>query len=429
MIDKNFKKDRVSVIIPTYNYGHFITDCINSVLNQSYDDLEIIVVDDGSTDNTRDVLNPYTSKIKYIYQDNSGQSSARNNGLKHSTGEYIQFLDSDDMLDRDSIMHRVNYLKNYPEKKITVCRNKMFSNLNNQGELQFKRGWYLHKNNLDIHLFYLNVAPPHAFLIHRDVILKTGLFDTGLSACEDYDYWLRALFNGFIPQYCSKGLVYYRDHERSVSHNILRQRYNNSLLTIKLHSMITENINPLLSGRVTANMAYLCGLLRSMFTLSKINKKLLDDKGSPLSHAPGSAGFDFWHITNEISALINPSFNRLSKTIQDSDKSNIVPSFEFLFYLLKLSNFVEFLDEDEDVDSRNIRKRYEEFLSSSEKLGLTNIYNRNIIFSMCSTKLNLMDRVLLSYEYLKRFGFGRKLISRVLGYSDLNKSAFLMLYH
>ena len=87
---------KVSVIIPTYNRAEYVTHAIDSVLAQTYTDYEIIVVDDGSADNTKDVLLPYMDRIRYIYQENAGLSAARNTGIKAAKGDWIAFLDSDD---------------------------------------------------------------------------------------------------------------------------------------------------------------------------------------------------------------------------------------------------------------------------------------------------------------------------------------------
>ena len=97
---KHSQSPKVSVIITTYNYGAFIADAIKSVLEQSFQDFEIIVVDDGSTDQTRQVLEPFVkqhqNRIRYFFQDNQGAASGRNKGIKEAKGEYIAFLDADD---------------------------------------------------------------------------------------------------------------------------------------------------------------------------------------------------------------------------------------------------------------------------------------------------------------------------------------------
>lgn len=104
---------KVSVIIPTYNRAHLVSEAINSVLNQTYQDFEIIVVDDGSTDETHEKLKPYQDKIKYVYVKNGGTAYARNVGMKMAKGEYITFLDSDDLYYPHKIKIQANFLDKY----------------------------------------------------------------------------------------------------------------------------------------------------------------------------------------------------------------------------------------------------------------------------------------------------------------------------
>src|SRR5688500_9583140 len=90
-------KALVSVVIPAYNYGHFVTEAVASALNQTHPHVEVIVVDDGSTDGTADILKPFGSRIRYIYQPNRGLSAARNTGIRAARGEWVAFLDADDL--------------------------------------------------------------------------------------------------------------------------------------------------------------------------------------------------------------------------------------------------------------------------------------------------------------------------------------------
>ncbi len=112
----------ISVIIPTYNCSDYIIEAIESVLNQTYKDVEIIVIDDGSTDDTYKILKPYLHKIKYIYQDNSGPSRARNVGIQEAKGEYIAFLDADDKWRTFKIYLQLSLLEALPDV------NMIFSN-------------------------------------------------------------------------------------------------------------------------------------------------------------------------------------------------------------------------------------------------------------------------------------------------------------
>ena len=235
-----FVQGRVSVIIPTYNYRQFVLDAIESALSQSVSDLEIIVVDDGSTDDTSNVIGPYKNRIKYIYQKNAGLSEARNTGIANSTGEFMQFLDADDILGKDSIHYQLKCFKHNPDVHMAICRNKLFEKIGPDGKPVPFDSWNLFKGNLDLHLYYLNIAPPHAFLFRREAILETGWFDPQLKACEDYDFWLRALMKGFIPCYNPSGLVYYRRHSKSMSANLFNQYLHDAILHKRLSKLIDE---------------------------------------------------------------------------------------------------------------------------------------------------------------------------------------------
>jgi len=100
---------RISVIIPAYNRANYLTEAINSVLSQTYRNFELIVVNDGSQDNTEEILKKYVGKIKYFYQENNGVSSARNKGIDNSKGEFLCFLDSDDLWEKKKLEKQIDY--------------------------------------------------------------------------------------------------------------------------------------------------------------------------------------------------------------------------------------------------------------------------------------------------------------------------------
>ena len=105
---------KVSVIIPTYNRSSVLSRAIDSVLRQSFKDFELIVVDDGSTDNTKELIEKYSDQITYIYQDNKGVSAARNKGLEHAKGEWIAFLDSDDEWKKKKLEKQIAFIEINP---------------------------------------------------------------------------------------------------------------------------------------------------------------------------------------------------------------------------------------------------------------------------------------------------------------------------
>ena len=258
---QSFVKNRVSIIIPTYNYSQYILDAISSVFQQDYLDIEIIVVDDGSTDATRKVLQPYVRRIKYIYQENAGLSAARNTGIAASTGEFVQFLDADDILGVNTVKSQVTYLKTHPEISVAVMKNKLFKSKNIKGHLEIVGSWALPMTNLDVHLCYFNIAPPHAFMFKRQVIMETGQFDTRLTACEDYDYWLRAVVAGFVPHYNPVGEVYYRKHSKSMSSNLSNQYFHDAILHKRLSILLDKYHDFPVNRRLEGLLAFVSGCL------------------------------------------------------------------------------------------------------------------------------------------------------------------------
>ena len=184
----NYDTDQalVSVVITNYNHGKYLATAINSVLHQNFINYELIVVDDGSTDNSRSVVEAYPA-VKYIYQENQGLSAARNTGIKAASGNYLVFLDADDWLYKDALSINVSYLSG-------------------NSKVAFVSGAH---QKIDIQdgtsvtvLFTLNAEPyqqllqgnyigMHATVMYCSWVLREFTFDTSLRGCEDYDIYLR----------------------------------------------------------------------------------------------------------------------------------------------------------------------------------------------------------------------------------------------
>lgn len=179
---------KVSVIIPTYNRAHVLREAIDSVLSQKYSDLELLVVDDGSTDHTKEVASSYTSKLAYIYQEHKGVSAARNRGIKQAQGNYLSFLDSDDLWLPDKLSTQMRFMEDHPE--IHICYTE---------EIWIRKG--VRVNPMKKHRKYsgmifehclpLCIVSPSSVLIARSLLEEIGVFDEELKVCEDYDLWLR----------------------------------------------------------------------------------------------------------------------------------------------------------------------------------------------------------------------------------------------
>jgi len=178
----------ISVIIPTFNRSSFLKDAIDSVLCQKGADFELIVVDDGSTDDTQKIVESFGEAVRYIRQANSGVSAARNKGIEIAKGEWLAFLDSDDFWLPQKLQIQCDYLQAKPTFRI--CQTEEFWVRNgerlNPKKYHRKPSGYCFPKLLERCL-----VSPSAVMIHRDLFHEVGLFDENLPACEDYDLWLR----------------------------------------------------------------------------------------------------------------------------------------------------------------------------------------------------------------------------------------------
>jgi len=192
----------VSIIIPTFNRSLKVTRAISSVLQQSFTDFEIIVVDDSSTDGTRENLTIFDDKITIIsHHSNLGVSAARNTGILYSRAPLIAFLDSDDYWLPDKLAVQIAFFRDHP--KAIICQTEEIWIRNglrvNPKKKHIKPSGDIFKASLKLCL-----VSPSAVMLKRTLFEQTGLFDVDLPACEDYDLWLRiSCFNPIIliPQY------------------------------------------------------------------------------------------------------------------------------------------------------------------------------------------------------------------------------------
>lgn len=181
-------KPQVSVIIPTYNRGRVIKEAIDSVLAQDYTEFELIVVDDGSTDHTSDVLDSYRNVIKVLSQKNKGVSAARNRGIAEASGKFIAFLDSDDLWLPQKLSTQIEFFNKTPDALICQTEEVWIRNglRVNPKKRHKKPSGMIFKLSLELCL-----VSPSAVMIKRSLFDRVGEFDETLPACEDYDLWLR----------------------------------------------------------------------------------------------------------------------------------------------------------------------------------------------------------------------------------------------
>ena len=218
----------VSVIIPSYNSRPWIGKALDSLFEQTYTNLEIIVVDDGSTDDTRVYLEEnYSGKINYFYQPNTGVSNARNNGLRHATGWLIQFLDADDWLLPRKIERQVTYLKQNPE--LGVVYSSFWSAYDDAPDKLYspeESGYVIIPGHIITRQLKHSTTAIHSALVRRECFELVPTFSENLKGYEDWEFWLKLGAADIEFGYMDEKLVVYRLRRNSVSRTTYHQKIN-----------------------------------------------------------------------------------------------------------------------------------------------------------------------------------------------------------
>ena len=180
---------QITVILPTWNRAKWLKKSVESVLSQTFQDFELIVVDDASADSTEEVLESYSGKIRTIFlPENLGVSAARNTAIMQSDSKWIAFLDSDDFWHTEKLEKQIKHTKIFPEYKIHFTDEIWIRNgirVNPKNKHMKKEGW-IFKPSLPLCLM-----APSTVMLRRSLLERHGMFDEDLPVCEDYDLWLR----------------------------------------------------------------------------------------------------------------------------------------------------------------------------------------------------------------------------------------------
>ena len=197
----------VSVVVPTYNYGRYIAAALESLRAQTYADWECVVVDDGSTDDTAEVVARFIEReprVSYVRQANARQAAAKNNGLTRVRGAYVQFLDADDLLEPLKLERQVEFLEAHPEVDVVYGGVRYFSTERPEERLRSMFGadapWMPEVSGAGrevlLALVRMNILVINAALVRREALDDVGPFDPVLPPVEDWDYWLRCALKG-----------------------------------------------------------------------------------------------------------------------------------------------------------------------------------------------------------------------------------------
>lgn len=230
------KKPLVTVIITTYNHGRYLPDSIESVLEQTYLPIELVIVDDGSTDNTKEIVSEYPA-VKYIYQENKGLSSARNTGVGNSRGDFVVFLDADDMLYPDAIAVNLQYFQTHPACGFISGGHDLMTE--DKQIIESPEWQQIPTDDHYLALLRCDYISMHAAVMYRSVVFKDHHYDETLTSCEDYDFYLQVARSYPVWSHNIK-LAAYRKHGESMSGNMLHM-YRSALKVIHRHDHNTTD--------------------------------------------------------------------------------------------------------------------------------------------------------------------------------------------
>ena len=236
---------RVSILIPLYNSERFITQTIESTLEQTYKNIEIIIVDDGSTDNSYNIAKKYKSdKVKVYRQKNKGASAARNKAFELCSGDLIQYLDADDILDKDKIKFQVERYLNCNDKNIII--NGIWGRFKDKRNNIKWEKQIINKNyNTPIKLLIdswngKGMMALHSWLVPKEIIIKAGKWNKNLSLNDDGEFFCRVILNANKILFVNESKVYYRaDNQNSLSNTKDLRALESELNSYKLYTKYT----------------------------------------------------------------------------------------------------------------------------------------------------------------------------------------------
>jgi glycosyltransferase involved in cell wall biosynthesis len=249
----------VSVVIPAYNTSRFIGETLDSVFTQTFDDYEVIVVNDGSPDTCEleKVLEPYWDRILYIVQENRGLAGARNSAIRRARGKYLAFLDSDDCWLPEYLESQLRILQDMPAIDAVYCDAAYFGNPRLAGKTYMQICPSKGPVTFESLLRENTQVIVSCTVVRRDAVLEAGLFDETLRRCEDYDLWLRIVSRGGRILYHRKVLARYRSRVDSLSNDELAM--NRALLNVyqKIRKMtdLHEGLRAILEAVIARTQA------------------------------------------------------------------------------------------------------------------------------------------------------------------------------
>lgn len=275
----------VSVVIPNYNYARYVSAAVESALSQTYTHVEVIVVDDGSTDNSIEVLRTFENKIRIIQQKNSGQSISRNRGISEARGDFVAFLDADDLWMPTKLEKQMALFRN-PSVGLVYCGvNLTDSDLKT---IEIQRAEYRGRT-LYAHTEYARavvLGGESTAVVRKEVFLRAGLFDPALSLSAGWDMW-RRIASAYEIDFVDEPLIQYRQHGSNVTRRLDVWEHDIPILLMKMFGdPASKEIFPLKSS--TYGKFHL--MLSGAFYHQKNYRKFLEHSLKAVRYWPGALG-------------------------------------------------------------------------------------------------------------------------------------------
>jgi len=253
------EKNYVSIIMPAYNSSRWISDSIQSVLDQYYEQWELLIVDDGSTDNTKNIVKDFLNdkRIKYYYQENSGPAVARNYGISKASGKYLAFLDSDDLWKPNKLEMQFNHLNKNSDCCLIHTNYSIFE-YNTQTSKPFQQTPWFSNWDENERLLMFDTIGTLTVLTETQLIKNLGGFKNDFYGTEDWDLWIRVSKEGKISK-LNDDTAYYRIHPDGISQSFdnhlveLNKVYNQHVFQSKIDNKIKYAANSVYSFRKAKN--------------------------------------------------------------------------------------------------------------------------------------------------------------------------------
>jgi glycosyltransferase involved in cell wall biosynthesis len=319
-----------SIIIPCYNQAHFLNDAINSIIRQDFQKWEVIIVDDGSTDNTLALAEEFATndeRVRVYSKSNGGLSSARNAGIKHATGEVLLFLDSDDFL-VDECLGRIRVFFEVvgPVDIIRIG----YQHVNERGDKILHRVLPNKLLNYIPSIFTTNFGPPNSVIIKKSLAVQIGSFDETLQSAEDWDFWMRAVKAGAKVRTLKEVLVSYRYVKNSMSRDgfrmyraqkevMLRGPKRDVRINIPAQDNIDRNVD--VSEGIKKQMLMCSGVAVMQGKIDEACKLYTTEqeqfnwiiKPFEFNYMYSYLSFRYWSSSEEINRIFNEFYPRFNK--------------------------------------------------------------------------------------------------------------------